>query len=320
MEPPRTVPSNSPPALRRLVACAAISRNQLAQARTLVHSFLRHHPHSRFYLLVVDGLPEGVNVDAEVQLLGLADLPTPYYADLVYTYELPELCAAVKPSLLALLLGQFAADEVVLLDPEMLVLRPLEEVWTALGSANIVLIPNLLRPLPFRDRKPADRDLLIAGAYTAGLMGLKKSDQASAFLRWWEDHLLKGEGAITGEGPVYYPRGFITAQKWLDLVPTLFPGTFLLRDETYNVAWWNLHHRLITGHGDEFRANGRPIACFHFHAFDPTQPLALTKACQNRHRVIPQTPLAELLERYADRLMRTGYPETSQWPTEHHCF
>src|SRR5262249_51324187 len=35
---------------------------------------------------------------------------------------------------------------------------------------------------------------------------------------------------------------------------------------------------------------------------------------------IPQTPLAELLERYADRLMRTGYPETSQWPTEHHCF
>jgi hypothetical protein len=320
MGSPRSHPSDLPSGRRPLAACTAVGRSQLAHARTLADSFQRHHPGGAFYLLVADGLPEHLDVGADVKLLGLGDLPTTCHADLANTYQVVELCQAVKPSLLGLLLDRFGETEAVFLDAEMEVMRPLEELQAALRSAAVALTPQTLQPLPFRGKSPSDRDLLLGGAYSDGLIGLNSSEAASAFLRWWDDHLLRGEGRVAGEGPVFYPRGVITPRKWLDLVPTLFPETALLRDATYNVAWWNLHHRLITGHGDEFRSNGRAVAVFHFSGFDPKQPHALTTACQDRNAVVPGSPLAELLERRADRLMRNGYAEVSRWPTEHRTF
>ena len=33
-----------------------------------------------------------------------------------------------------------------------------------------------------------------------------------------------------------------TDQRWIDFVPSLFDH-FILKDPTYNVAYWNLHER-----------------------------------------------------------------------------
>jgi GT2 family glycosyltransferase len=296
-----------------------ISRNQLAHARVLVEYFQRHHPARPFYLLIVDGVPENVTLGGHVQLLQLSDLPDEL-VDLACTWDVGDFCAAVKPSLLLLLLERFDEEQVILLDPRMLVFRPLDELCEALAAASMVLVPQILRPLPDPNKRPTDRDILINGAYSDGFLAVRRTEQATAFLRWWQKHLLIGEGIIDREGPVYYPKGMVTARKWLDLVPTLFSEARLLRHASYNVAWWNLHHRLITKDLGAFHVNGLPLATVCFDGFDPLHPEQLTTAAQNRESVVPATPLAELLSRYAVELLSRDYWNVHQLPSDHPYF
>jgi hypothetical protein len=273
----------------------------------LAKSFVQHEPGSRFYLLVVDGVPEGVDVGADVHLLGPEDLDLPYFYEMCFEYDVAELCTAVKPSLLLLLFNRYQEEEVVFLDPDILVLRPLEELREPLAAASVVLTPNLFKPLPVDGRRPCDQDILLAGAYNLGFIAVRNTDEAQQFLRWWEDRLHDG-GAI-----VHVPAGLMTDQKWVDLVPTLFPSTVALRDDTYNVAWWNIVQRVITKRGDEFLVNGRPLTFFHFSGFDPGRPRVFTKECENRTKIVDGTPLADLIDLYVDWHLRNGYREISKW-------
>jgi hypothetical protein len=288
-------------------ACTIISRNYLSHARILAQSYTRHHPGARFYLLVVDGLPQGTEAGADVELLGPDDLALPNFYEMCFEYDVAELCTAIKPSLLLLLFDRFGEDQVLFLDPDIMVMRPLEELREPLASASIALTPNLLRPIPLDGKRPNEQDILLAGAFNLGFIGVRKSPQAYEFLRWWAERLQRG-GAV-----VDVPRGLMTDQKWADLVPGLFPATVILRDDTYNVAWWNMHHRALARQGEQFLVNGRPLAFFHFSGFDPSRPRQFTKECENRTKVVAGTALAELLARYAALHMENGYRETRKW-------
>src|SRR5262249_46547918 len=184
----------------------------------------------------------------------------------------------------------YGEKEVLYIDPDILVMRPLEELRAPLASASIVLTPATLRPMPRDGKRPFDQDLLVAGAYNLGFIGVRRSDQAQEVVRWWETHLREG-GAV-----VDMPKGLMTDQKWVDLVPSLYSETVILRDDTYNVAWWNLHHRELTRRGQQFLVNGRPLAFFHFSGFDPAKPRVFTKECQNRTEIVEGTALAELID------------------------
>ncbi len=288
-----------------LAACTIISRNYLSHARVLAESFLRHEPGGRFYLLVVDGLPAGVDAGAGVHVVGPQELDLPDFFEMCFKYDVTELCTAVKPSLLSLLLNRYQEEALVYLDPDILILRPLDELKACLGSSDIVLIPHLLEPIPLDGRRPSENDILVSGAYNLGFIALRNSVETMRFLRWWGERLRDG-------CRVDVAHGLFVDQKWVDLVPGLFNHTSILRDETYDVAYWNLHARPIQKSGDRFLVNGRPIAFFHFSGFDPAKRETLSKH-QNRIAVRKGSALADLLNLYSDLQYKSGYRESSAW-------
>lgn len=290
---------------RAPAACTIIARNYLSHARILAASYVRHEPGTRFYILVVDTLPADAQVDADVQVITPDELGLSYFFEMCFKYDVTELCTAVKPTLLSLLLNRYNEEAVAYFDPDILVMRPLDELKAALTSANIVLIPHILTPIPLDGRRPSEQDILIAGAYNLGFIALKKSAQAAAFLRWWEERLRDG----CRVSPV---NGLMVDQRWVDLVPALFPPTSILRDETYNVAYWNLSSRTLERNDERFYVNGRPLAFFHFSGFDPANRRHLSKH-QNRIDVRTGTPLADVLDLYADLHMSSGFPVSSKW-------
>jgi hypothetical protein len=296
----RAVARCRPPA-----ACTIINRNYLSHARILAQSYAAHEPGGRFYLLVVDGLPDGALAGAGVTVLGPDELALPHFYEMCFKYDVTELCTAVKPSLLRLLLNRYGEKEVIYFDPDILITRPLTELKECLASASIVLIPHLLKPIPLDGRRPSEQDILIAGAYNLGFVAIRNTDQSQQFLRWWEERLRDG-------CRVNPAQGLMVDQKWVDLVPGLFPDTALLRDETYNVAYWNINSRLIERRGDQFVVNGQPLTFFHFSGFNPAQPQEFSKH-QDRVQVVKGTGLAQLLELYVDLHMHHGYQEASKW-------
>ncbi len=224
---------------RSPAACTIIARNYLAQARTLAESFAKHEPGGRFYVLVIDGLPDGVEVGANVRVISPQELgiPDSDFKEMSFKYDARELSTAVKPSLLATLLSRYE-EEIIYFDPDILIFKPLDELMEILPHADIVLIPHLLDPIPLDGYWPRDQDILMSGAYNLGFIALRKSRQTKQFLLWWEQRLR--DGCISDPC-----QGLMTDQKWIDLVPGLFPGAFIFRDETYNVAYWNLTSRAI---------------------------------------------------------------------------
>ena len=287
-------------------ACTIIARNYLSHARILARSYLEQHPGAPFYLLVVDGLPQGVDAGVEgVHVLGLDDLDLPSVYEMSFKYDVTELSTAVKPTLLALLIERFGERRVCYIDPDIWVMRPLTEVAEALRTSEIVLTPHLSGPIPDDGCAPSEQDILIAGAYNLGFLGLADGPQTRELLAWWAERLRD----LCRADPA---RGLMVDQRWIDLVPTLFTSTRLVRDETYNVAYWNLHTRRLARKGRGFTVNGDPLTFFHFSGFDPRRPTSLSKH-QTRHQVADGSPLATLLERYAERQFAEGYLDSCTW-------
>src|SRR5437868_1301544 len=114
----KTLKSTTKPALpagprgRTAAACTIISRNYLSHARILAESYLRHHPSDRFYVLVVDRLPDGVEAGRGLHVVDPDELGLPYFYDMCFKYDVTELSTAVKPTFLSLLLNRYREERV----------------------------------------------------------------------------------------------------------------------------------------------------------------------------------------------------------------
>jgi glycosyltransferase involved in cell wall biosynthesis len=291
--------------MRSPAACTIISRNYLSYARILARSWQRHQPGARFYLLVVDRLPEGVDAGPGVLVVEPEELGLSSFPEMCRMYDVTELSTAMKPSLLALLLDDYGEEAVAYLDPDILILRPLPELWDALAGASLVLTPHLLRPIPRDGRRPGELDILLAGAYNLGFIAVRACAETRHFLAWWAERL-------RDDCRIDPARGLFVDQRWVDLVPGLFPSTVLWRDETCNVAYWNLHSRPLERRGDRFFVHGRPVGFFHFSGFDPATPWVLSRH-QDRLEVGAGSALADLLAAYTEMQLADGFEECRAW-------
>src|SRR5262249_5730761 len=215
-----------------VAGCTIVARNYMARARVLAESFLKNEPGGRFYILVVDAKPGEIWNSAGASLLFPRDLPIADFRERAFKYDVTELCTSLKPSLLTYLLEKRGEREVFYLDPDVWIARPLVEAKEALRTADLVLTPHFLEPTPLDGKSPSDWDTLATGVFNLGFLGVRLSADVRRFLAWWDERL---------QDKCVFDPGFFVDQKWVDLAPILVPSSRILRDETYNVAYWNLH-------------------------------------------------------------------------------
>ena len=296
-----------------LALATIVSKNYLAYARVLAHSFRRHHPAGRVFVLLVDE-PDGrlAPQHEPFELVPLGDLDIPDLRRFCFQYTILELNTAAKAAFLAHLLRARGVARLLYLDPDILVARELTELGALLDRHSIVLTPHLLEALDADGRKPSERDILNAGAYNLGFLALRADATTERFLDWWARRLY--DGCIVDPA-----GGLFVDQRWIDLVPGMFDGVHVLRHPGYNVAYWNLLHRRIEIDGPDVRVNGQPLHFFHFSGFDPDTPEGVSRH-QDRFSLDDLPELRPLFEEYRARLMAAGYEETRRWPYAFRCF
>lgn len=290
----------------RKAVCTIISKNYLAAARVLMKGVAEHTPDAdRIVLLVdrVDGCFEPERENFRVMLSADLAIPDPRWFHFKYT--ILELNTAVKPFLIERLMEE-GYDAVVYLDPDIEVHSPLEEVWQGLEGHNAVLTPHLDQPIE-DDRTPGEVDILRTGAYNLGFIGLRRSEETLAFLRWWARRMEQ-------YCVVDLAGGLFVDQKWMDLLPGLLEPVRVLRHPGCNVAYWNIHGRRVERTGSGYVVNGQPLRFFHYSGFHPRRPERFSKH-QNRFE-LAELPVAvqELCAGYARALVEAGYDESSKWP------
>ncbi|MDA8105316.1 MAG: hypothetical protein M0Z71_08015 [Nitrospiraceae bacterium] len=284
-----------------------ISKNYLSHARVLMKSCAEHHPTVRRIVVLADkneGYFDALSEDFEVIEVG--ELGIRDFASFAFKYNIVELNTAVKPFSFVYLFDRHPFEQVLYLDPDIRIFRPLTEVFDALASNAIVVTPHILTPLPDDGRIPREVDILKGGIFNLGFIGIARGGGSQRLLSWWKERLYDKclQAPLTG---------YAVDQGWLSLAPCFFSDCFILREPGYNVAYWNLHERTVTREEDGFAVNGSPLVFFHFSGFNPGDIERISKY-QNRFALRDMQGLRGLFELYWDLLREEGYPESSQWP------
>jgi glycosyltransferase involved in cell wall biosynthesis len=287
--------------------CTIVSKNYLPYARVLARSVAERHPEVPCFVLLVDDVAGRFDPAAEpFTLVRLEDLGVPNLAGTCFQYTVLELNTAMKPFFLSHVFARHGFAKVFYFDPDILVLGSLDPLLARLDDAAVVLTPHLTAPLPDDGLTPSELNILQAGTYNLGFIGLRAGDTTRALLRWWETRLAAGcQMAVE--------RGMHVDQKWIDLVPGFFADVAIVRDPSCNVAYWNAPHRPIGRDGDRWLIAGVPCTFFHFSGFDPEQPGVVSKH-QNRLAMADLGDGAALYARYRDLLLAAGFAAARAWP------
>jgi hypothetical protein len=110
------------------VVCTICCNNYLAYATVLARSFLRHHPDGRFFLCLADRRRDPIAYpgDSRITVIEAAELGIEGFESFAFKYDVLEFNTAVKPFLLERLIEDEGAQQVLYLDPDILVLAPLD--------------------------------------------------------------------------------------------------------------------------------------------------------------------------------------------------
>src|SRR5260221_1773059 len=273
-----------------------VSPNYWHYARVLMGSVRQQHPEWDRFLLVIGESPAAKDEEEPFAPFPLEALPLPNPRQFTFRSPLLELNTAVKPWMFEHLFAR-GYDRVVYLDPDIFIYSPLVELESLPSETFLTLTPHLTGSIPGDDH-PSERTILQAGTYNLGFLAVTRRPALPRFLAWWQEKL-------EFQCVVDVARGIFVDQKWMDLTPGLFPDVAILRHEGYNVAYWNLGQRTVTGEGSTAAVNGQPLRFFHFSGVDPAFPHMVSRH-DHRLRVIDVGDACRLIEDYLVALRTAG--------------
>ncbi|GAA5264547.1 hypothetical protein ACOSOMT5_P0971 [Acidiphilium sp. MT5] len=280
--------------------------NYLAFASVLAKSLGLAYPGRKLTVFLIDDLVENVDISEYLTVLPAAEVlsDADWSHRLVY-YDILEFSTSIKPACF-LKMFELGHRNVVYLDPDIYVFRPLQQVANAFThGAEVVLTPHILTPYPDDQKRPEDLDILRAGTFNLGFAAFANSDRARHLLHWWNDRLRFQCMSDVREGT-------FTDQKWIDFLPSFESSVYILRDPAYNVAYWNLHERYLVCSENLWgiAQSGQsivPLVFYHYSGFDPKKPDILSK---HQNRITAENSSVEvkdLIDFYKNHVISAGY-------------
>jgi hypothetical protein len=291
------VPQNLPGAQTNdVVIFTACSVNYLGKAVAMCRSAADHNPSVDLVILVVDTKRPVTISDRRIELLWAEDVGFPDYLQCAFKYNIIELNTALKPFVASVLLRTYS--KVIFLDPDVCVFGSLGSSILSLDQHSAVFTPIAVTPYVGEGR-PNDVDLLRFGSNCLGFFGVNRSPDARMLLLWWHDQCRSK--------CFYEPQiGLAVDQKWIDLAPSFFDGTHILKDLGLNVAFWNLHERTISRSPAGWMINGdHPLGFVHFSSFSEGDRQVIADK-QTRHAAGSRPDFVEAADVYR------GYLEASR--------
>jgi glycosyltransferase involved in cell wall biosynthesis len=289
------------------------SKNYLAHVRTLAQSYRLFHPEGQIFVCLVDQIDGYFDPATEPFTLIQADrLNIPRWEHFSFKYNILELNTAVKPFLLSYLFEQYGLQKIAYFDPDIMLYQPLDRIESLLDDYGMLLTPHILEAVE-GTHAPSEMDLLLSGIYNLGFIALSRKTDLDRLLTWWQtrlyDYCLRDVS-----------RGLFVDQRWMDFAPALFPNVYILRDEGYNVAYWNFVHRPIEKVGDQWTIKGQPVMFMHYSGLEPENHDIVSKHQYWNHLKDLPVGTQTLIQDYKAALEIHDYSTVRHWPYAYGTF
>lgn len=289
------------------IAFTICAGNYLAHAKTLGDSYLQHHPNHTFIIGLVDKITDQIALEdfEDFTIIPVAEVAIENFKDLNTKYNITELSTSVKPSYFHYIFKNYQAKKVLYIDPDILIVSALKEVFFELDTNNIIITPHMCSPID-DGLAPTDYHVLSGGVYNLGFIGLSNYPLVEDFLSWWHNRVVKYGFKNTCKGMFY-------DQLWINYVPCFFDNYKINKHLGYNMANWNFHERVLSkDENDQYVVNKKePLRFFHFSSYKHTNK---DEICwyQNRYTFTNRADLKEIFYRYHDLLMHNKIEKYSK--------
>ncbi len=285
------------------IAFTICSANYLPFAKALGDTLIKHNNDYTFSIVLLDKLPStDLSFFASHTILPVQHLQLPQFKEMNSKYNIFELSCALKPFALEYFIEKNPNAEVVIyFDSDILLFNKLTSCEEALKNHSIVITPHINTPLNEDGFLPNEEIILKAGLYNAGFIAVNNSQNTLDFLSWWKEILLVK--CFNNQ-----QKGLFVDQLWLSYVPLFFPSTHVFKNLGYNVAYWNLHERDLSGSTTYLINKHTKLVFFHFSGYEIYNPDFISKY-QNRFNFKSKPLFLPLFEEYKNRVLANKYVE-----------
>lgn len=172
--------------------------------------------------------------------------------------------------------------------------RPLE-LENAIEHFNAVVTPHIMKPLPEDGKFPSNEQVSFTGHVSTDLVAFKNTPDIVEFLQW-QDEIMKTKCETSAK--TYLD------QSWLNFLPFFVNDVKILRDPSYNVAYWNYKQRnLQKVHGkwvvDTHFGSKWKLTCFQFSGLNLVDPESIST---HQDREVAEGDFLEFLKDYAEKV------------------
>ena len=242
------------------------SISYLPKALVLAESIVRFE-HKILIIYLVDK-KNNIKLDPDIaDVRWIEDEDIPDLNRLAFIYDVTEFSTCIKPLLTYKLLNSFSF--VIYLDPDTCLYSSLLPVYDNLEKYPILLTPHYTVPLSAKE-DDYDLGMMRFGSFNLGFYAVSSQTEALDFLLWWSERCIN-----LGYFETQY--GLSVDQKWVSIAPCFFPNLHIMCDLGLNMAYWNLHERVLSKDSDGYLVNNQyRLVFFHFSSFDRMNPTAVS--------------------------------------------
>lgn len=236
------------------------SNNYIPMAKVWLKSVQSFYPNAKFFIFLADELIDIQGFYPEnCSTVPASQIGIDKFNNFSFRYNILEFNTAIKPSAILYLLNN-NFQNVLYFDPDIKIYNPLNKIFDALKTNQIVLTPHLTKPLT-AGNIPNDFTIMSAGVYNLGFIAVSEGKDTRDIVQWWRDHLQY-------KCIIDLNNGVFVDQKYIDLVPGYSDKVYILRDTEHNVAYWNLHQRNLKLENNTILVDGSPLCFYHFSGFN----------------------------------------------------
>jgi hypothetical protein len=276
------------------------SNNYLAQALTLGLTLLKYNPDYKFIIGLVDKKSETFDYSKiPYEIIEVEKINIPNFNEMVLRYDIVELNTACKPYYFKYFFSTTNAESLIYLDPDIQIFASFSELERELMAFDIIITPHFTTPIN-DDKWQAEEDFLNSGIYNLGFIAIKNTVNGNRMINWWAERL-------RNKAYIDFKRGLFTDQIWINFVPLFFNKVKIFTNPGYNVAYWNLHERIISTKNGIYWVNEvSPLIFYHYASFRPLNPDVISSG-QRRFTFEDRPDIEPLFKNYCDLVFGNGY-------------
>lgn len=285
------------------------SMNFFRRAIVMLDSVANTTPGINTALFIVDKvnadtLAKLKKIQKQHSVIFACDLNIKNYNEMCFKYTLVELNTAIKPNAFNYLFCN-GTRKAIYLDPDILVLDNLSEVFVSLETCSALVTPHTLSDDPPGPGMQPYFDFLMGGIMNLGFIAITNDDYGKRLLAWWEGKLFDG---------AFVDKYLSTAydQKWVDCFPSLFGDRIHIeRNPGYNVAPWNIHERELLFIKNYFlvKYKNKNYSLFFFHFSGYKSGSKELNWRFPECKIIEASPLHSLTSKYSSLIENVPEPE-----------